>query len=184
MDTEQLHATTSTASMIPHLVFKLDGSEYAIHVKHVREIITSVNPSTVPGAPDYLMGVINLRGKILPMVDMRKRFDLPVLEDDGRDCFIVLTLEHDNQCYELGIRVDAVCEVQRIPESCIDSISDLSNYSSQRLSFQGVAKTASGIKMIVDSTQLVEQLRSDVRLKLQSSAPSNPQPSIEELCLS
>ena len=158
-----------------YLVLRLDNSDYAIRVEHVREIITSVTPSPVPGAPDYLMGVINLRGKILPMVDLRRRFRLPIAADDERDCYIVLMVEIDDQLVELGVRVDAVCEVARISEQCVDNTNVLDEFSPDRLVFQGVAKTTSGVKLVLDTRQLISQLRRDVHLTLASNQSTNSQ---------
>ena len=155
------------------LIFRLNGSSYAIPVEHVREIITSVEPSPIPGAPDYLEGVVNLRGRILPIVDLRKRFDLPSDLEIARECYIILTLELQDELIELGIKVDGVSEVAHIGASQVDPADDMHDYH-QSLIFEGVAKTDSGIKLILDSRVLVQQLKEDVKNQCYVKGQSYP----------
>lgn len=164
-------SASSEQTSIAYLVFELGGSEYAIDVGCVREIISDAVPSPVPGAPDYLMGVINLRGKILPMVDLRGRFRMKNRPLAPRDCFVILTTQTGQQVVELGIRVDAVCDVQRISEDNIECGTALSEYSPDRLAFRGVAKTEKGVRLLLDSSQLIEQLRADVRVRTAAERP-------------
>lgn len=145
-----------------YLVFRLDGSHYAISVDYVGEIITSAEISPVPGAPDYLTGVTNLRGRILPMIDMRKRFQLCQNRSTERDCHVILILELGDDLVELGIQVDAVTEVTRIAPDDIDNAEAMTDYV-DKLVFNGVAKTDTGVKLILDAESLIRQLQRDVR---------------------
>ncbi|MEM6778032.1 MAG: chemotaxis protein CheW [Planctomycetota bacterium] len=156
------------------LVFRLDGADYAMSVQCVREIITSVQPSPVPGAPDYIRGVVNLRGRILPLVDLRKRFGLPQPDEVLRECWIIMVIDEGDEPVEVGISVDSVCEVIRIPEETIDA-APVFNDDPSRLVFRGVAKTAEGVKLLLDADALVEQLRRDVQIRCalnDSNAPT------------
>jgi purine-binding chemotaxis protein CheW len=139
-----------------YLVFQLDSSNYAIAVEHVSEIITSLNFSPVPGSPEFLIGVANLRGRILPMIDLRTRFRLAAKHCD-RECFMIVTLESEEEKLELGLKVDSVSEVARIPAQQIDPAPTMTN-PSDKLVFSGVAKINSGVKLIVDAKTLVGQL--------------------------
>ena len=155
-----------------YLIFRLNDSNFAIPVEHVGEIITTIETSPIPGAPDYLEGVVNLRGRILPIVDLRRRFHFPRNIDANRECYIILVLELDTKLIELGIKVDAVSEVVRISSSQVDPANGMHDYH-QNLVFTGVAKTESGIKLILDSRILVEQLKNDVNMQYDVKTQSN-----------
>lgn len=95
------------------VVFRLSDEEYAIMVDRVREIINYVPVTRLPGAPTYFEGVINVRGKIVPVVDFAAKMGLPAQEQLGRQIVIVETLNK-----EVGLTVDAVTEViQTVPEN-------------------------------------------------------------------
>lgn len=176
--------TTLNQALRPYLVFQLNGSDYAIRIEHVREIITTVDLSPVPGAPSYLAGVVNLRGRILPMIDLRKRFQLPAAVDLDRQCFVILMLELNGELVELGVQIDSVSEVIRIGDEQIDSADGMTDFH-ETLIFRGVAKTTSGIKLILDSHVLIEQLKSDVRSQYATSSTSTAtQSRPEELAVS
>lgn len=160
------HSEQDEAPSNAYLVFQMNDSDYAIHVEHVREIITSIEPSPVPGSPDYLSGVINLRGRILPMISLRRRFGFPIVDKGDRDCFVILSLKIGNELVELGIDVDGVSEVSRISDDAIDPTNTISDYANS-LIFTGVAKTASGIKLVLDSESLIGQLKQDVQSQFQ-----------------
>ena len=149
--------TTSSKQSKAYLVFQLDRSDYAIAVEHVSEIITSITCSPVPGAPDFLIGVANLRGRILPMIDLRRRFHLESASSD-RECFMIVTLESEDETVELGLKIDSVSEVARIPIDAIDAAPSMSRFT-DKLVFSSVAKINSGAKLIVDARTLVAQLK-------------------------
>ncbi|MEM9368371.1 MAG: chemotaxis protein CheW [Planctomycetota bacterium] len=173
LETEKARDTSDQSkSSETYLVFELDGSEYAITVQYVREIITSMEPSPVPGAPNYIRGVINLRGRILPLVDMRKRFAMKPAKSGARECWIIMVLDSEDGVIEVGISVDSVCEVVHIATEAIDS-APIFNDDEDRLVFKGVAKTQSGVKLILDSSALVDQLRRDVQVR-SNAQPATP----------
>ncbi len=139
------------------LIFQLDASDYAIAIEHVTEIITSITCSPVPGAPDFLLGVTNLRGRIVPMIDLRKRFRYEPCRSD-RECFMIVSLECDDELVELGLKIDSVSEVARIPNDMIDAAPAMAKFS-DKLVFSAVAKINSSAKLIVDANTLVAQLK-------------------------
>ncbi len=140
-----------------YLVFQLDSSDYAIAVENVSEIITSIVCSPVPGSPDFLIGVANLRGRILPMIDLRKRFHIERARSD-RECFIIVSLETEDEVLELGLKIDSVSEVARIPADSIDAAPAMSKFM-DKLVFSSVAKVNKGAKLIVDARTLAAQLK-------------------------
>ena len=99
-----------------YLVFTLEDEEYAISVTDVREIIGAIPITRVPGVPDSVRGVINLRGKIIPVADLRIRFNLQAVDHGARTCIIVVRARGA----EFGLVVDKVLEVARIAEEDIE----------------------------------------------------------------
>lgn len=98
------------------VVFKLGDEEYGIPITQVKEIIRLTTPTKIPKSPAFIEGVINLRGEIMPIVDLKKRFELELSEYDS-DARIIVVEISDHIC---GITVDAVSEVLRISTSSIE----------------------------------------------------------------
>ncbi len=163
----------SEAAAQPHLIFNLSNSTYAISANQVREIITTVTLTPVPGAPSYLAGVTNLRGHIIPIIDLRKRFDLAPPTKNFRPCFIILMMETDDTIIEFGIAVDQVMEVLKLQPTELDTAPAMHDIADQ-LIFDRVAKTDSGIKLILDTGSLLRQLKSDIgaNCRFQSVVPT------------
>ncbi len=150
-------------SPIAFLVFELAKTQYCIRVEDVREIITAISISQVPGSPSYLSGVTNLRGRVLPIIDLRKRFRFEEINSrNGRECFVVLAISGDEGLLEFGISVDAVCEVARIKTSQIDTAPSVNSFG-DLLVFNGVVHTSTGLRLILDTRSLVSQLQQDIR---------------------
>jgi purine-binding chemotaxis protein CheW len=117
------------------VVFELASETYGIDIQTVREIIRMQNVTYVPDAPEYVRGVINLRGRVIPVVDLRRRFQLPELEADRGTRVLVVDIGGE----DVGVVVDTVTEVKRIP---VDSIEPASSVATTRESYyiEGIAK--------------------------------------------
>jgi purine-binding chemotaxis protein CheW len=98
------------------LTFFLDEEEYGIEILKVHEIIGMMSITTVPRTPAFIRGVINLRGKVIPIIDLRLKFAMEAIEQTEETCIIVVQA----QSVELGIVVDRVSEVLDIPANDID----------------------------------------------------------------
>ncbi len=98
------------------IVFQLADKEYAIPVSHVQGIEKLMHITRVPKTPNYVKGVINLRGVVTPIVDLRERFSLPVTSDEEAARIIIITLEE----MEVGFVVDSANDVLDIPISAIE----------------------------------------------------------------
>jgi purine-binding chemotaxis protein CheW len=109
-------STTLPAAAGTYLVFGLGETEYAIDVAGVREIIGALPITRVPGMPAAVRGVINLRGKVIPVIDLRLRFGLDAVDHGQRTCVVVV---HTGQAL-LGLVVDRVLEVARIGDDQIE----------------------------------------------------------------
>ncbi len=105
------------------LTFRLGDEEYGLGILSVREIIGVIDITPLPQTPDYVKGVINLRGKIIPVMDLRTRFGLAAVEYGEETCIIVVEVEDDGEAaaFQMGVVVDTVSEVLDIPEDRIEA---------------------------------------------------------------
>jgi len=99
-----------------YVVFELGDETYGVDIADVREIITMQKVTRVPRAPEFVEGVINLRGKIIPVIDLRLRFGLPAAEATRSTRVVVVEMEEKS----IGLVVDAVSEVLQVEGSCIE----------------------------------------------------------------
>ncbi|HOW19827.1 MAG TPA: chemotaxis protein CheW [Phycisphaerae bacterium] len=99
-----------------YLTFGLAGEEYGLEILKVREIIGMMDITAVPRTPEFVRGVINLRGKVIPVVDLRRKFDMPAAEATDETCIIVVDVGR----VEMGIMVDKVSEVLDIASEDIE----------------------------------------------------------------
>lgn len=100
-----------------YLTFMLHGEEYGVDILRVQEIKGWDRVTPIPNSPEYMQGVINLRGAIVPVIDLRRRFDMPYREYGPTTVVIVLRVKGDERERIMGIVVDAVSDVYSIPES-------------------------------------------------------------------
>jgi len=115
-----------------YLSFKLGEEVFATNVSKVREILQLTKITNIPQAPSYMMGVINLRGIVLPVIDARDKFRLPLTETTVNTCIIVLNIEMDEDTLMLGIMVDSVLEVFDLSEEEIKPVPSIgSKYKSE-----------------------------------------------------
>lgn len=135
-----------------YLVFVLGGEEYGIEVLKVREIIGPLPITRVPRMPEAVRGVINLRGKVIPVVDMRIRFGLDAVDHGPRTCMIVVQTAHT----EFAAMVDRVCEVATIADADIgDTPSFGAAVDTDYL--LGVARTGARVRLLLDIERALSQ---------------------------
>ncbi|MAL99363.1 chemotaxis protein CheW [Hydrocarboniclastica marina] len=104
-----------------YLTFSLSDEMFAVGIQRVREIIEYSNVTTVPMMPRFVRGVINLRGSVVPVIDLAARFGREASSIHRRTCIVVIEIENDGLEQELGVIVDAVSEVLDIPEREIEA---------------------------------------------------------------
>src|SRR5437016_12001482 len=121
-----------------YLTFRLGREEFAIPVLNVREIIGIQDITAVPQAARYVKGVINLRGKVVPVVDLRLKFNLPEREYTRRTCIIVVQVQGDGVAIQTGIIVDEVSEVLNLVAADIEDTPEFGEGTMQYL--LGMAK--------------------------------------------
>jgi purine-binding chemotaxis protein CheW len=114
-------AVSKITEIRQYLTFKLDGEVFALDVGKVREILDYTNITKVPQTPDFMKGVINLRGSVVPVVDMRLKFGIPPQEKTVDTCIVVVEINIDGEATILGALVDSVQEVFELEPSQIES---------------------------------------------------------------
>jgi len=145
-----------------YLTFKLAQEEYGLEILKVQEIIQMQAVTRVPRTPDYVRGVINLRGKVIPVVDLRKKFFLDTCTDTEKTCIIVVQLSSNDSVVVMGIIIDEVKEVLDIKASDIeDTPSFGSNINTDFI--LGMGKVNGSVKILLDidkilSTQELSEL--------------------------
>jgi len=103
-----------------YLTFELGGEVYAINILHIREIIEYGNLTEVPMVPDFISGVINLRGSVVPVIDLAIRFGKPATEITKRTSIVIIEITSAEQHLEIGVMVDIVNEVLEIDNDQIE----------------------------------------------------------------
>ncbi|MCP4126601.1 MAG: purine-binding chemotaxis protein CheW [Gammaproteobacteria bacterium] len=136
--------------VIQLVTFRLKDETYGINVMHVQEVLRISEIAPVPGAPDYVLGIINLRGNVVTVIDTRSRFGLPSCE--VTDTSRIVIIESDKQV--VGILVDAVAEVVELTETQIDSAPNVGNEESSRY-IQGIATMDENLLIVVDLHKLL-----------------------------
>ncbi len=132
-----------------YLTFVLNEEEYGIGILKIKEIIGMMPITTVPQTPEFVKGVINLRGKVIPIVDLRARFGMDTIDYTERTCIIVVEIEGPAGMMMIGIVVDAVSEVLNIKG---DDIEDTPTFGTKLNTdyILGMAKMEGGVKILLD----------------------------------
>lgn len=147
---------TATASD-KYLTFKLNREGYAIDVMQVMEIIRLQKITPVPHMPPYLKGVINLRGKVIPIIDLRERFGLTDLNTTEHTCIIVVHITtEEKQTLLAGLIVDEVEEVLSIPAEEIQPTPDVGNKLAANY-LKGVTTQRDELRTLLDLTLLLKE---------------------------
>ncbi|MFN7935202.1 MAG: chemotaxis protein CheW [Bryobacteraceae bacterium] len=135
-----------------YLVFQLASEEFGIRVLKVREIMGVQDITAVPQTPSYVKGVINLRGKVIPVVDLRLKFGLPQAEYTQRTCIIVVQVQGEAGPMLMGIVVDGVAEVANLAPADIEDTPAFTT-SGEKSYLLGMAKVKGKVKILLDIDQ-------------------------------
>lgn len=131
---------------IEMLAFRLGSEEYALLVEQVREVIKLWEITSVPNTPDYVLGVISLRGKVLPVIDLCKRLGLPPGARDGRARIIVVSLDDE----ETGLIVDRVTGVVKLPPEDVRPAPDTISAGAGAEFLRGIARKEDKLYILLD----------------------------------
>jgi len=132
-----------------YLTFSLEKEEYGIGILKVKEIIGMMPITSIPRTPAFVKGVINLRGKVIPVLDLRAKFEMETIAYTERTCIIVVEIDSDEATILIGIVVDAVCEVLNIREEEVEETPKFGT----RLKHDyilGMAKRDGGVKILLN----------------------------------
>ncbi len=143
-----------------YLTFKLGKEEFGIQVMHVREIMGVQDITAVPGTPAHLKGVINLRGKIIPVVDLRLKFTFPEAPFTQTTCIIVVQVEQEGEQAMIGLIVDGVSEVLNLADSDIEDAPDFGE-GVETPFVLGIAKFKGSVKILlkIEDVLTLKELR-------------------------
>lgn len=131
------------------LTFSLGNEVYGIEIKYVTEIVGMHTITEVPELPEYVRGIINLRGKIIPVLDVRLRFKKEARAYNDRTCIIVV----DVQGISVGLIVDTVAEVLTIPEPDIVAPPQINSYHQKYI--KAIGKVGKDVKLLLDCDKLL-----------------------------
>lgn len=133
-----------------YLTFLLAREDYGLEIRYVTEIIGIQKITRVPDMPNFIKGVINLRGKVIPVMDMRARFNLPAREYDERTCVIVVNIQEQ----ALGLVVDRVNEVVDIPAEQVEPPPASAKGGASRY-IRGIGKIGEEVKVLLEVERLM-----------------------------
>lgn len=144
--------SNDTDPILQYVTFKLEGETYGINVMQVQEVLRHTEIAPVPGAPSYVLGIINLRGNVVTVIDTRKRFGLrpSELNEDTR----VIIIESDKQV--LGILVDSVAEVVYLRASEIETAPNVGNDDNNKY-IQGVCNRDGELLILVELEKMLTE---------------------------
>jgi purine-binding chemotaxis protein CheW len=146
-----------------YLTFSLAGEEYGIGILKIREIIGMLPITAVPETPHFVKGVINLRGKVIPVIDLRLRFGMNEINYTERTCIIVVEIRNSGGVVPMGIVVDSVSEVLNIKSEDIEDAPSFGTSLNTEY-ILGMAKMGKGVKILLDINKVlgaddIEQLK-------------------------
>ncbi len=152
------------------VLFDLGGETYGLDIATVSEIIRMQPVTKVPKAPVYVEGVINLRGKVIPVIDLGKRFGIDKTDRDKNNRIVVVNIQNTT----IGIIVDAVTEVLRVPASSIEPVTDIVTFGYLDY-LQGIAKLDEKMVILLSLDKLLTQDKTLANIAARTGSV-NPQP--------
>ncbi len=162
-----------------YLTFSLANEEYGIGILKVKEIIGMMSITSVPQTPVFVKGVINLRGKVIPIMDLRLKFGMQEIEYTERTCIIVVEIERDNSFILIGIIVDSVSEVLNIKNEEIEAAPTLGAKANTDY-ILGIAKMEGGVKVLLDIDRVLGQQELEMLGSVRQETTLPPSPAAEQ----
>ncbi|HMB31638.1 MAG TPA: chemotaxis protein CheW [Desulfohalobiaceae bacterium] len=151
-----------------YLTFHLGDETYGLEILKVQEIIGMQDITKVPRTPEYVKGVINLRGKVIPIVDLRMKFGMEEIETTRKTCIIVIQIDRGAGKVIMGIVVDEVSEVLNILSEEIEPSPSFGTQIDTAF-ILGMAKTKDAVKILLD----IDKVLSDGEIEALSQAAKN-----------
>ena len=152
MSNQATNAKGSEDPILQWVTFKLDNETYGINVMRVQEVLRYTEIAPVPGAPSYVLGIINLRGNVVTVIDTRQRFGL--MSGEISDNTRIVIIEADKQV--VGIMVDSVAEVVYLRQSEIETAPNVGNEESAKF-IQGVCNKNNELLILVELDKMMSE---------------------------
>ena len=154
MSLEEIVNELAVTEQDQHLTFELSDEELAVPVMNIREIIRYGKLTKMPMVPNFIEGVINLRGSVVPVINLAEKFALNNAGADKRTCIIIMEIDIDDNSLVIGVVVDKVLQVIQIPGEEIEPTPSL-GAKIQTNFIKGMAKTEDGFTIILDISQVL-----------------------------
>ncbi|RJR47261.1 MAG: purine-binding chemotaxis protein CheW [Desulfobacteraceae bacterium] len=138
-----------------YLTFTLANEDYGIGILKIKEIIGMMTITKVPRCPEFIKGVINLRGKVIPVMDLRMRFDVDAAEFTERTCIVVVEVDSGSVTITVGLIVDSVSEVLNIKTEDIEETPGFGAKVNTDY-ILGMAKVSGGVKILLDIDRVLQ----------------------------
>lgn len=136
------------------VVFALGKEEFGIEISRVREIVRLQNVTAIPQALEYVMGIVNLRGQIVPIVDLNTRFRITENGNSEESLKRIIVVNMEGQ--DIGILVDGVSEILRVPDESIDSTPSIMSGGISTDFIEGIAKVDDRLIIILDLNRIID----------------------------
>ena len=137
-----------------YLTFRLANEEYGIEIVKVQEIIGVLPEAKLPLVPKYVRGIINLRGRVIPTINLRTKFGLPLTPDTDKTCTIVVEMKGPAGSHSFGIVVDEVAEVMNVGADQVEAAPDFGATLNSRF-IRGVGLIDGAVKILLDIDQVL-----------------------------
>jgi len=138
-----------------YLTFRLDNEEYGLEILKVREIIGLMEITSVPQTPEHIRGVLNLRGKVIPVIDLRLKFGMESTEDTDQTCIVVVEVDFGDRSVMTGVVVDAVSEVLDIDNEQIEDAPAFGGGVDTDF-ILGIGKIKNEVKILLDIDKVLD----------------------------
>lgn len=144
-----------------YLTFGIDGETYGIYIMNVVEIVGLIETTRVPRTPDFVKGVINLRGKVIPVLDLKKRFNAGSVDETTRTPIIIVEVKLDEKITNIGLLVDYVSEVMIVDDNNLEPLPSFGiNLDTEFIEglarFEDEVVTLLNINQILTSTEMID----------------------------
>lgn len=133
------------------LIFHIENERYGLEIRYITDIIGFIDYTEIPEMPEYIKGVINLRGRVIPLVDVRLRFHLVSKEYNDRTCIIIINIENK----EIGLIVDSVAEIVEIQPKDIAPPPKFKSTTMKNRYVMGLGKLAERVHILLDVRKMV-----------------------------
>lgn len=148
-----------------YVTFRLDDETYALDVGNAREIVEAPRLTRMPNAPSWIRGVMNLRGSVVPVIDLKQKFEMGVTELTSHSCVLLVEFIFEQQPFVIGVLVDAVLEVFELAPEAIEPPPKFGARYSKRY-LRGMSRRSERVFLILNA----DRVFSDTALKLEADA--------------